>query len=137
MQTKHDRGRGLWDEAREQYTGALPGPAAASGADLLRGTLRYDEESGNWYLGEVNMTPHLAHYRDHEVMVVIAPLDTAESCQEPRLACEICGCPLDDMGDCPHCQLHFVQAAHWRRERVRREMLFAEIDQIVEERWRD
>jgi hypothetical protein len=137
MQTKRDRGQRLWDEARGEPSEALPGPATASGADLLRGTLRYDQESGNWYLGEVNMTPHLARYRDHEVMVVIAPLDRAEPRQEPRLVCEICGCPLDDMGDCPHCQLHFVQAAHWHREQVRRERLFAEIDRVVEERWRD
>ena len=137
MQTKRDREQRVWDETHGHHTQALPSPATQSGADLLRGTLRYDEESGNWYLGEVNMTPHLARYRDQEVMVVIAPLGPVETREEPRRVCEICGCTLDDMGDCPHCQLHFLQAAHWRRERVRRETLFAEIDEIVEEEWRD
>jgi hypothetical protein len=61
-------------------------------------------------------------------------VDTQE---EPRLVCDICGCALDDMGDCPNCQLHFIQAARQLRERVQRETLFAEIDQIVEERWRN
>jgi hypothetical protein len=103
----------------------------------LRGTGRYDEKSGAWYLGDVHLTPYLARYRDQEVMVVIAPLEPIETGQEPRLACERCGCVLDDMGDCPHCQLHFVQAAHRQRERVQRETLFAEIDQIVQERWGD
>jgi hypothetical protein len=83
------------------------------------------------------MTPHLARYRDQEVMVVIAPLEPVETRQEPRLVCELCGCALDDIGDCPHCQLHFVQAAHRRRERVQQSTLLAEIDQIVKERWQD
>jgi hypothetical protein len=42
-----------------------------------------------------------------------------------------------DMGDCPHCQLHFVQAAHRHREWVQRDTLFAEIDPIVDERCGD
>jgi len=115
----------------------VPDSAIGSGADLLRGALRYDEESGNWYLGDANMTPHLARYRDREVIIVIAPLGKVGACEVPRLECEICGCVLDDMGDCPHCQLHFVQAARQRLQRVQREMLFSEIDQIVEQRWRD
>ena len=132
------------DRERESETGAPRHDAQnasnadmGSGADLIRGALRYDEQSGNWYLGDVNMTPYLARYRDHEVMVVIAPLGKVEPRETPRLVCDICGCPLDDMGDCPRCQLHFVQTARRLRERVQREVLFAEIDQIVEERWRD
>jgi len=104
---------------------------------LIRGALHYDEKSGNWYLDDVNMTPYLARYRDREVMIVLAPLGKAETVEQPRTTCDICGCALDDMGDCPHCQLHFVQSARQLRARVQREMLFAEIDQIVEERWRD
>jgi hypothetical protein len=69
-------------------------------------------------------------------MIVIAPLGKVGAREVPRIECEICGCPLDDMGDCPRCQLHFVQAARQRLQRVQREMLFAEIDQIVEQRWR-
>ena len=137
MQTKHDRRQNAKTGTRELHTRDLPTSTTGSGADLLRGALRYDEESGNWYIGDVNMTPYLARYRDHEVMVVIAPIGKVEVHETPYLACDICGCALDDMGDCPRCQLHFVQTAHQLRERVQREILFAEIDQIVEERWRD
>jgi hypothetical protein len=137
MQTKRDREQSSETGTHEHQTRDLSTSATRSGADLLRGALRYDEESGNWYLGDVNMTPYLARYRDHEVMVVIAPLGKVEPRETPRLVCDICGCALDDMGDCPRCQLHFVQTARQLRERVQREVLFAEIDQIVEERWRD
>jgi hypothetical protein len=137
MQTKRDRKQSAKTRTHECQTRDLSTSATGSGADLLRGALRYDEESGNWYLGDVNMTPYLARYRDHEVMVVIAPIGKVEARETPRLVCDICGCALDDMGDCPRCQLHFVQTAHRLRERVQRETLFAEIDQIVEERWRD
>jgi hypothetical protein len=85
----------------------------------------------------VNVTPHLARYRDREVMIVLAPLDQPQAPEKPRTSCDICGCALDDMGDCPRCQLHFVQNARQLRERVQRKALFAEIDRIVEERWRD
>jgi hypothetical protein len=135
MQAKQDDERRFQTEAHEQHSQREGGSATRSGADLLRGALRYDEESGNWYLGDANMTPYLARYRDREVMIVIAPLGKVGAREVPRLECEICGCALDDMGDCPRCQLHFVQAARRRLQRVQREMLFAEIDQIVEQRW--
>jgi hypothetical protein len=121
----------------EHHTQDGSSSATRSGADLLRGPLRYDEESGNWYLGDVNMAPYLARYRDREVMVVIAPLGKVGAREAPRLECDICGCALDDVGDCPRCQLHFVQAARRRLQRVQREVLFSEIDRIVEQRWRD
>lgn len=142
MQAEQDRERRAetgTEEHKSQPTreGASTSVAAGSGADLLRGALRYDEKSGNWYLDDVNMTPYLARYRDQEVMIVIAPLDKVQAREEPHLVCDICGCPLDNMGDCPRCQLHFVQTAWQLRERVPRELLFAEIQEIVEERWRD
>jgi hypothetical protein len=137
MQTKRDREHRFETEAHEYDTQELPNSATGSGADLLRGALRYDDRSGNWYLGNVNMTPYLARYRDQEVMIVIAPLGKASTHEEPHLVCDICGCALDDMGDCPRCQLHFVQTARQLRDRVQREILFSEIEQIVEERWRD
>jgi hypothetical protein len=136
MQTKRDREHRSRVEAHEHDT-RQHDSAPGSGADLLRGALRYDDKSGNWYLGNVNMTPYLARYRDQEVMIVIAPLGKPSTQEEPHLVCDICGCALDNMGDCPRCQLHFVQTARRLRDRVQREILFSEIDQIVEERWRD
>ena len=137
MQAKQDGDSRFQTGAHEHHTHGMPGSAVGSGADLLRGALRYDDESGNWYLGDANMTPHLARYRDREVMIVIAPLGKVGAREAPRLECDICGCALDDVGDCPRCQLHFVQAARRRLQRVRREMLFSEIDRIVEQRWRN
>jgi hypothetical protein len=137
MQAKQDHEQRSQTGAHEQHTQGLSSSAIGSGAELLRGALHYDEESGNWYLGDANMAPYLARYRDREVMIVIAPLGKVGAREVPRLECDICGCALDDMGDCPRCQLHFVQAARRRLQRVQREMLFSEIDQIVEQRWRD
>ena len=137
MQTRQDRERGLETGAHKNDAQDASNANTGSGADLIRGALRYDEQSGNWYLGDVNMTPYLARYRDREVMIVIAPLGKVEAREVPHLVCDICGGPLDDMGDCPRCQLHFVQSARQLRERVQREVLFSEIDQIVDERWRD
>jgi hypothetical protein len=137
MQAKEDHEQGGQASGSGHRDEVHPGSTPRSGADLLRGALRYDEESGTWYLGDANMTPHLARYRDREVMIVIVPLGKVGAREVPRLECEICGCPLDDLGDCPRCQLHFVQAARQRLQRVQREMLFAEIDRIVEERWQD
>ena len=136
MQAKQDGREGFQTGAHEQHTQDDSNSVTRSGADLLRGALRYDEESGNWYLGDANMTPHLARYRDRGVVIVIAPLGKVDAREVPHLECEICGCALDEMGDCPRCQLHFVQAAGRRLQRVQREMLFDEIDQIVEQRWR-
>ena len=76
MQAKQDRGHSFEAGAYHHHIQDPLGSATESGADLLRGALRYDEKSGNWYLGDVNMTPHLARYRDREVMIVIAPLGT-------------------------------------------------------------
>ena len=138
MHAKQDREQRFHTGNHGHHTGGIPGSdTGSSGADLLRGALRYDEESGNWYLDDVNMTPHLARYRDREVMIVIAPLGKVEPREEPRRVCDICGCPLDELGDCPRCQLHFVQTARRLRERVQRDALFSEIDQVVSERWRD
>ena len=137
MQAKQESEERFQTGAHEHHTQDESSSTTRSGADLLRGALRYDEESGNWYLGDANMAPYLARYRDREVMIVIAPLGKVGAREAPRLECEICGCALDDMGDCPRCQLHFVQAARQRLQRVQREMLFSEIDQIVEQRWRD
>jgi hypothetical protein len=134
---KQDREPGYEGGASQGDDQSTPHADTDRGADFIRGALRYDDESGNWYVGEVNVTPYLARYRDQDVMIVIAPLGKVSTPEEPRLVCEICGCGLDEMGDCPHCQLHFMQNAWQRRERVQRERLFAEIDRIVEERWRD
>ena len=135
MQAKQDGKETSQARAHDHDTQGMSGSDTGSGADLLRGALRYDEESGNWYLGDANMTPHLARYRDREVMIVIAPLGKVGAREVPRLECDICGCALDDVGDCPRCQLHFVQSARQRLKRVQRELLFSEIDEIVEQRW--
>jgi hypothetical protein len=137
MLAKQDREGRRQAGAHDPQGKASRSPATGIGADLLRGTLRYDEKSGNWYLDSVNVMPYLARYRDQEVMIVLAPLGTLPVREAPRLECEICGCALDELGDCPRCQLHFVQTARRRQERVRKERLFSEIDRIVRERWRD
>jgi hypothetical protein len=38
--------------------------AEETGAEVLRGALRYPSESGGWQLGDIDLSEHLAGYRD-------------------------------------------------------------------------
>jgi hypothetical protein len=40
--------------------------AQETGAGVLRGALRYPSESGDWQLGELDLSEHLEQYRDQE-----------------------------------------------------------------------
>jgi hypothetical protein len=46
--------------------------AEETGAEVLRGALRYPSDSGGWQLGDVDFSEHLGKYRDHEVVIVVA-----------------------------------------------------------------
>ena len=51
--------------------------AEETGAEVLRGALRYPGDSGGWQLGDLDFSEHLAKYRDHNVIVIIAPTGPA------------------------------------------------------------
>ena len=82
--------------------------ATETGADVLRGALRYPNKSGGWQLGDVDLSGHPEKYRDREVVVIIALIGKAG---KPQVVCGICGFALDEMGECPRCRLMVKKAA--------------------------
>ena len=55
------------------------------GAEALRGALRYPSDSGGWQLGDLDVSEHLAKYRDRDVIVIIASTGIAEDDKRVRL----------------------------------------------------
>jgi hypothetical protein len=78
-----------------------PTHTAETGAEVLRGPLRYPSESGRWQLGDLDLSEHLARYRDCEVTVIIAATGETEP---ERVVCGICGFVVDEVGNCPRCK---------------------------------
>jgi hypothetical protein len=102
------------------------------GAEVLCGGLRYPSESGGWRLGDPDLSEHLAKYRDHELVVIIAATGRA---MEPRVVCGICGFVLDEVGECPRCKLIDEEIAEgWRRrQEEEREEMLGEVEEILKE----
>jgi hypothetical protein len=76
--------------------------AKETGAQVIRGPLRYPSETGSWQLGDVDLGEHLWQYRDHKVTLILAVTGEAEP---ERFVCGICGFVMDELGDCPRCKL--------------------------------
>jgi hypothetical protein len=105
--------------------------AEETGAEVLRGALRYPSESGGWQLGDVDLGEHLEKYRDRDVVVIIAPVGEAEAKQ---VVCGICGFVLNEVGECPRCKLITEEAAkELKAQREAQEALFHEIEEILEQ----
>jgi hypothetical protein len=101
------------------------------GAEVLRGGLRYPSESGGWQLGELDLSEHLAKYREHGLAVIIAATGRAE---EPRVVCGICSFVLDEIGECPRCKLIDEEIAEgWRRRQEERQEMLREVKAILNE----
>lgn len=108
--------------------------AQETGAEVLRGALRYPSESGGWQLGDLDLSEHLDKYRDRDLMVIVASVGKAE---EEQVVCGVCGFALNQVGECPRCKLQNEEAAKGLRARRQREQLFREIDELVRDRWED
>ena len=105
--------------------------AQETGAEVLRGALRYPSESGGWQLGDLDLSEHLDEYRDQEMVVIIASLGKTEA---ERVICGICGFVLDEVGECPRCKLVTEEDAKELKERQEdREALFREVEEILEQ----
>jgi hypothetical protein len=76
--------------------------ARETGAEVIRGPLRYPSETGSWQLGDVDLGEHLWQCRDHEVTLILAVTSKAEP---ERFVCGICGFVMDELGDCLRCKL--------------------------------
>ena len=53
-------------------THQLPAIAEETGADVLRGPLRYASYSGGWQLGNIDFNEYMDKYCDHEIVVIVA-----------------------------------------------------------------
>ena len=103
--------------------------AEETGAEVLRGPLRYPSESGGWQLGDVDLSEHLDRYRDCEVRVIIAATGRAG---KERVICGICGYAMGDADECPHCRLTNKRIARdiaARQERSK--AVFSEVERIL------
>ena len=105
--------------------------AEETGAELLRGALRYPSESGGWQLGDLDLSEHLDKYRDQEVVVIIASAGKTEA---EQVTCGICGFALNEVGECPRCRLAAKEGAKKLKERGEaHEALFREIEEFLEQ----
>jgi hypothetical protein len=103
--------------------------ATETGAEVLRGSLRYPSESGGWQLGDLDLSEHLWQYRDCEVTVIIAATGKAEP---ERVVCGICGFVMDEVGDCPRCRrLDGAIAGSIRARQEQRAALLREVEEIL------
>ena len=109
--------------------------AAETGADVLRGDLRYPSDSGGWQLGDLDLSEYLLKYRDHELVVIIASTGKAGEVEKEKYVCGICGFALSELGECPRCRLQSKETAKGlRRQQARRDLL-REIGEIVDQEW--
>ena len=103
--------------------------AAETGAEVLRGPLRYPSESGGWQLGDLDLSEHLSQYRDCEVTVIIAATGEAEP---ERVICGICGFVMDEVGECPRCKLlDEAIAGSIRARQEQRAAMLREVEEIL------
>jgi hypothetical protein len=61
------------------------------GAEVLRGVSRYPSNSGGWQLGDLDLSEHLAKYRDRDVIVIIASTGKVDAVDKTEYTCGICG----------------------------------------------
>jgi rubrerythrin len=103
--------------------------AQETGAEVLRGPLRYPSETGGWRLGDLDLSAHLSKYRDHEITVIIAATGEAE---RERFICGICGFVMDEARECPRCKE--IDAEIVRRLKAKQERgaaLLCEVEEIL------
>ncbi len=103
--------------------------AQETGADVLRGVLRYPSESGGWQLGDSDLSEHLEQYHGQDLVVIIGSSGKAEA---ERVICGLCGFALNEVGECPRCRLAAREGAKELKERERvREALVLEVEEIL------
>ena len=62
--------------------------ASEIGADVFSCELRYPSETGGWQLSDLDLSEYLDHYRNQQVIVIIAPVGPAPAHTH---TCGICG----------------------------------------------
>ena len=71
------------------------------------------------------------------MIVIIASTGKADEVEKTQYACGICGFALNDLRECQRCRMQVEETAKGLSRRKKREDLFREIDEIVDERWEE
>jgi hypothetical protein len=104
--------------------------AKETGAEVLRGPLRYPSETGGWQLGDLDLSAHLSQYRDHEITVIIAATGVADN----SVMCGICGLVMDEVQECPRCKETNARLAKTITEKLEeRAAMFREVEEILKD----
>ncbi|MCP4541178.1 MAG: hypothetical protein GY832_28930 [Chloroflexi bacterium] len=99
--------------------------AEETGAEILRGPLRYPSETGGWQLGDLDLSAHLSQYHNHEITVIIAVTGKADNSV-------ICGLVMDEVQECPRCKETDARIAKAiRAKREKSAAIFQEVDEIL------
>ncbi len=105
--------------------------AKETGAEVLRGALRYPSYSGGWQLGDIDFSEYMDKYCDHEIVVIIASVGTAAEVEPEEYVCGICGFAMTELGECPQCRLQRARTA----KGLKRRRFLRKIDEFVEKKW--
>ena len=98
------------------------------GADVLEGVLSYPSETGGWQLGDLDLSEHLARYRDQRLVLIIAPLGAAEPA---TYTCGICGFVMNDVMECPRCKLIVQQQADELADTGERRSVLDQVEDLL------
>jgi len=107
--------------------------AQETGAEVIRGPVRYPGHLGDIEVGGVDIGEYLYELKDQEVLVIVAPLDPV---QELPTICGLCGTPYG-ASECPTCKTVREDAKRVIEERLRRDR--EEKDRLISdlEEWLD
>jgi hypothetical protein len=83
--------------------------AQEAGAVVRAGPLRHLSPTNGWQLGSVDLGEILTQYRNHQVVLIVVPVDEADA-----ILCQVCAYPQDAVDACPRCALRSEVAANRR-----------------------
>ena len=91
--------------------------AEETGAELIRGSVRYPGREGGFDVGDFEIEELLYKLNNQKVVLIIAPLGPIE---ELPVICGLCGTPYEG-DECPTCKAEREEARKFVQERLRRD----------------
>ena len=79
------------------------------------GDLSYPSQASGWQLGDPDLGEYLTRYRGKHLVLIIAPVGDAPS---PTYTCGICGFVMNEVGECPRCEVQTIELEQEIREQV-------------------
>ncbi len=107
--------------------------AQETGAEVLRGSLRYPNETGGWQFGSLNLSEYLAKFRDLDLVIIIAPVGKAGAVEKEKFTCGVCGFVMNKVKECPRCKLSARATAEGLRKRKEEKELFDQVRDALDE----